>query len=841
MKLKHLAKQVIEEKIQRLNEVDYEEIFSPETMSLLKKQSKDELVKTGKNLAQMIRTSSTLIPEIIAAERPHIDLLEEIAKEIVTQAYPIIKYSKIKINASIGEGELPKGTPGKEEEEQPNIELPQSTLTGEKKRRIINGITQGASIRGTFAFLMFREYLDDLGEDMVNRYNEVMKSVFGIFDDENAIAMMLALLAQGQKSQGGESEAEFDEETGTLTINATAICFPMLVHEIVKGLYEILSLQGFGTDAEQNKSIVGKADQLAAEPNDMRFGKFIYDAANKLYIESGIEDDRVRDFFFTELYKIDDETEFIGFVENLVTSKLTSAQKKWAMDTMRDIERDLKADDAGIPNDEDGEDVFTEIKLQPGKTGTEITTPYRKFTRQFPNKLNIKLGKYNISGDEPGEKYSWEEASGKLSSVTRNNAESFFNKFNTQPQNIYVGIVYRGMSDYDFKSLPIDNQQKWTETTPNAKSFYIEGNYKDTPIIISRKSTHNPAAGQTYLISPYAKLKFHDVKDLPANEILAALKIPNEKNIKEIKAQPGKTGLKDNRIKLVIQSQTTSPNDNKLYGTLYVDDPESNFPKDSIVYSYEPSTDHMFLSSIRKENFDNLPKMLKNKNIPHEYSDLDIVSGIHVDNLSKYFVLKKNMNEIKVQPVNKKIIKPTKKLKIMPFRSYIDMDASFMEDYILDFGHPIENPIDIKEKDIQGGYVVNPIDEDSFADVILDGDYEFYFGNNLRIDDILELNDPLSIKSFAEEEAKHLSSNHPEDESFYKEEIIRAIEIIQDNIPKYRAAEKILNDKYTIINDDDFSIILWSDSDNHIIYYEMIYKKDGYFNKDGDLVVYLNP
>jgi hypothetical protein len=378
VKLKHLAKQVIEEKIQRLNEVDYEEIFSPETMSLLKKQSKDELVKTGKNLAQMINTSSTLIPEIIAAERPHIDLLEEIAKEIVTQAYPIIKYSKIKINASIGEGELPKGTPGKEEEEQPNIELPQPTLTGEKKRRIINGITQGASIRGTFAFLMFREYLDDLGEDMVNRYNEVMKSVFGIFDDENAIAMMLALLAQGQKSQGGESEAEFDEETGTLTINATAICFPMLVHEIVKGLYEILSLQGFGTDAEQNKSIVGKVDQLAAEPNDMRFGKFIYDAANKLYVESGIDDDRVRDFFFTELYKIDDETEFIGFVENLVTSKLTSAQKKWAMDTMKDIERDLKADDAGIPNDEDGEDVFTEIKIQPGKTGISFLTSEEK-------------------------------------------------------------------------------------------------------------------------------------------------------------------------------------------------------------------------------------------------------------------------------------------------------------------------------------------------------------------------------------------------------------------------------------------------------------------------------
>jgi hypothetical protein len=665
VKLKHLAKQVIEEKIQRLNEVDYEEIFSPETMSLLKKQSKDELVKTGKNLAQMIRTSSALIPEIVAAERPHIDLLEEIAKEIVTQAYPIIKYSKIKINASIGEGELPKGAPGEEEEEQPNIELPQPTLTGEKKRRIINGITQGASIRGTFAFLMFREYLDDLGEDMVNRYNEVMKSVFGIFDDENAIAMMLALLAQGQKSQGGESEAEFDEETGTLTINATAICFPMLVHEIVKGLYEILSLQGFGTDAEQNKSIVGKADQLAAEPNDMRFGKFIYDAANKLYIESGIEDDRVRDFFFTELYKIDDETEFIEFIENLVTSKLTSAQKKWAMDTMKDIERDLKADDAGIPNDEDGEDIFTEIK-----------------------------------------------------------------------------------------------------------------------------------------------------------------------------AQPGKTGLKDNRIKLVIQSQTTSPNDNKLYGTLYVDDPESNFPKDSIVYSYEPSTDHMFLSSIRKENFDNLPKILKNKNIPHEYSDLDIVSGIHVDNLSKYFVLKKNMNEIKVQPVNK-LNKPVKKVKITD-KPYIDIDTSFIEDYILDYGEIDENPLEI--------YLDNHeifdtlIRESEYINFILNGDYGLYFNSNPQeIDNVLTLNDPLNIKDYAEEQAKFLSSRNPEDESFYKEEMIMAIETIQDNIPKYTAAKKILKDKFTIISNNEFSVILTTSNMHGKFLYTMILKQDGYFNKNGEIVLYTDP
>ena len=705
MELKHLAKQVIEEKIQHLNEVDYEEIFSPETMSLLKKQSKDELVKTGKNLAQMIRTSSTLIPEIIAAEQPHIDLLEEIAKEIVTQAYPIIKYSKIKINASIGKGELPKGEAGEEEEEQPNINLPQPTLTGEKKRRIINGITQGASIRGTFAFLMFREYLDDLGEDMVNRYNEVMKSVFGIFDDENAIAMMLALLAQGQKSQGGESEAEFDEETGTLTINATAICFPMLVHEIVKGLYEILSLQGFGTDAEQNKSIVGKADQLAAEPNDMRFGKFIYDAANKLYIESGIEDDRVRDFFFTELYKIDDETEFIEFVENLVTSKLTSTQKKWAMDTMREIERDLKADDAGIPNDEDGEDVFTEIKVQPKKTG--LNNKIRK--------LGITLEKYNLSGNEIGSKYPWVYAQEKLSPTTKKNAEYFFNNLNITPTKISIGLVYRGsLSDEEFNNLSDLEKINKLETEPKAKSFYIEGNYKGTPIIIARKETRSPAAGQTYLVSPYAKLKFNNIKDLPANEILAALKIPNDGNVDEIKAQP----------------------------------------------------------------------------------------------------------------VNR-LIKPTKKENITS-KPYIDMDASFIEDYILDYGADY----------FDSGESFTRIIDNEYIDYILNGNYKYYFNDNKKeIDYVLTLDDPLNIKDYARDKAETLSDN-PEDIDFFTEEIMLAIETLQDYFPKYLAAKNILKDKFTIINSDEFNIMLTTLNMQGKLGYAMINKKEGYFNKNGEIVTY---
>jgi len=170
---------------------------------------------------------------------------------------------------------------------------------------------------------------------------------FGIYDNENAIALMLSLLAQGQKAQGGESEMEYDEENDQFVIKARAICFPMLVHEIVKGLYEIVGTEGFGPDKEKNQAIVGAIDKLSNEPRDLQYGKFIYDAISALYNESDIDDPRVRELFFAEVYKLIDD-EFFPFIENAINGTLKPLQKKWAMDTMRDIKRDLMKDDTGL-------------------------------------------------------------------------------------------------------------------------------------------------------------------------------------------------------------------------------------------------------------------------------------------------------------------------------------------------------------------------------------------------------------------------------------------------------------------------------------------------------------
>jgi hypothetical protein len=193
----------------------------------------------------------------------------------------------------------------------------------------------------------YLKIIDAIDDNLVAKYNEILKLAFGIYDDENAIAMLLAMHCSKTKYAWWSSEMVYDEDEEQFVIKARAICFPMLVHEIVKGLYEIVGTEGFGSDKEKNQAIVGAVDKLSNEPRDLQYGKFIYDAISNIYNDSNINDPRVSELFFAEIYKLP-EDEFIEFIENAINNELTNDQKKWANDSMRDIVIDLKKDDTGL-------------------------------------------------------------------------------------------------------------------------------------------------------------------------------------------------------------------------------------------------------------------------------------------------------------------------------------------------------------------------------------------------------------------------------------------------------------------------------------------------------------
>lgn len=277
----------------------------------------------------------------------------------------------------------------------------QESISPEGRRRVINAITQGSALRGAFAFYLFKEHLDEIDPSLVEKYNQIMKNIFGLYDDENVIAMALALMAQGKKVSPATGSSKViikeNKESG-ITIKARAICFPILVHELIKGLYELISLQGFKGDKAANQKIVNKVDTLSNELNDLKYGKFVYDALNNIFASSKYNDSRIREFFFIDVYKLGDD-EFISFIENAINESLTSEEKKWVEDTLRDIDRDIKSDEF----DASGID---EIKVnnpslfykQVQDYITQNLPPYKKNDEKLFKYYNV-LKKYGSEGN----------------------------------------------------------------------------------------------------------------------------------------------------------------------------------------------------------------------------------------------------------------------------------------------------------------------------------------------------------------------------------------------------------------------------------------------------------
>jgi hypothetical protein len=282
---------------------------------------------------------------------------------MVKKMYPVIDEFDIEIEATLGNDQLPPSDNDDEEEEE--IDSPSTDIMNDEvaKRRLINAITQGASIRGALdkPFMDFLNQvpdnlLDSYSETLsniegsVDKYGETLKKVFGIFHDEEALAMFLAMLAGGAGggSKGGESEAEFNEEEGKLKIRATGLIFPFLIHEIIKGLYEIVSLQGFTKSKEINQATVSATDKLEYEPEDFAFGTHIQEELEKLYSEANVRNKISFELFLANLYREDDAAAFVAFIENLVNNRLSSDQKRWALDHMESTPDQADEDDINL-------------------------------------------------------------------------------------------------------------------------------------------------------------------------------------------------------------------------------------------------------------------------------------------------------------------------------------------------------------------------------------------------------------------------------------------------------------------------------------------------------------
>ena len=347
----------------KLNEVDYEDIFDPKTVGKLKGSVSQRM--QGKNPMQIAQNMQQLAMQVMQLEKGNEDLLEQLVYDIVYETFPyleanqdvieidakIVPQSQVKdaLNPDAGEEDI--DNLDQEEEDQMMADI-EADL---KKRRLINAVTQGASTFSKSAPYVQQEYIDIIGgEGTTDKYRDLMQAALDMIDYIVSSGMAKQMGAGGlENSSVGAESVFYDFEKEKWIIKARAVVFPVLILEVIKGMYEIIGLFGFG-DLERGEKVVAKADKLTAEPKDIAYGQMIaknlQDVINKL--ESNVTPEE-RDDFLQDIYKLDNE-EFIGLMSNIINNNVSSQQMNMLKGMFSQMRSDKSADAA--------DDALNEIK-----------------------------------------------------------------------------------------------------------------------------------------------------------------------------------------------------------------------------------------------------------------------------------------------------------------------------------------------------------------------------------------------------------------------------------------------------------------------------------------------
>jgi hypothetical protein len=177
------------------------------------------------------------------------------------------------------------------------------------KRRFMNAIIQGAAKKGHYMFELIRERLEEMETGITDKYGALMAMndyLYWMLPPE-AVEQMAAA---GQ-NMGGSEEIEMEkddegEETGNYVVKAKAVMFPILVHELIKGYYDILGAGSIPEDPILGQMVVAKADTLTGEIFDIIIGTYLWEKLLESYPEKVLIENMkiVQSLIFREFSKL---------------------------------------------------------------------------------------------------------------------------------------------------------------------------------------------------------------------------------------------------------------------------------------------------------------------------------------------------------------------------------------------------------------------------------------------------------------------------------------------------------------------------------------------------------
>lgn len=168
-----------------------------------------------------------------------------------------------------------------------------------------------------------------------------------------------------QPEQQEEQEENEIFEDYNPVIKARGIDFPMLLHEAVKGIYELIAAAGIPTNDEEAMKVKMNVSGFHDEAEDFVYGPeiagklrdFVYECKGSDYHKN------IREFVFGRMVRIEDPTEFLDLFKGILNN--TPEAKRTIESMIVDIIDELKKYELGeaLPSergddDEEEEDIY---------------------------------------------------------------------------------------------------------------------------------------------------------------------------------------------------------------------------------------------------------------------------------------------------------------------------------------------------------------------------------------------------------------------------------------------------------------------------------------------------
>ena len=324
---------------------------------------------------------------IKSIESAHKDELEQLAVEasLEEQEVPEDWYQ---IEPHLGEQpdvsdfryapEEPKDDEEDDEEEKDELEIPSfdvEDLTDEEelelekhKRNIINAIIQGAAKRGHYLFQKpdVKARLDEIDPSLYRDYLGIMAiNDFMYFTMEQMIEMMSQTgqgvagkvkLEDADEEEGEEGGEKGAEEKPDTKIIAVGLIFPILCHEIIKGLEEAKGRHGHSQNKSIRDKVRGAVDVLSNEPMQLRIGPEIVEKFRNAMPDEMFDESNkgLINWFQILLYQIPAE-EFLDIIGNAISEDKSKIKK--ATSRFEEIMKEAKQMKQEFEDYKDEEDI----------------------------------------------------------------------------------------------------------------------------------------------------------------------------------------------------------------------------------------------------------------------------------------------------------------------------------------------------------------------------------------------------------------------------------------------------------------------------------------------------